>query len=149
MPATEEQLINHAKAVNKHVRLVRKNGRILLNEFVKRLEIHDASKLEEPEHSILSEHFDKLAKVQYGTPEYEELLKLVQPALEAHYSANRHHPQHFPKGVDDFDLIDLIEALCDWMASTKKNKNGNIHRSIEINSKRFNINSFSICSFHY
>ena len=136
---TEAQLTAHDKSVRKHVRLVRKNGRALIQEFQGRLLIHDASKLEEPERSVYAEHNDKLKQTVYGTPEYDALLEQVKPALESHYAQNRHHPQHWPHGIDDMDLVDILELLADWIASVKKNKNGNIHRSIEINAKRFNI----------
>lgn len=41
--------------------------------------------------------------------------------------------------VDDMDLLDLVEMLADWCAATKRNKNGNIHKSIEHNQGRFNM----------
>jgi hypothetical protein len=139
MTATPEQLEQHGKAVKKHVFYVRKNGRKLIKEFQKRLKEHDLSKLEEPELSVYAEHNDKLKLTEYGTKEYEQLLELVKPAITAHYSQNRHHPEHFPDGINEMDLVDLLELLSDWTASVKKNKNGNIHRSIELNTKRFNI----------
>jgi len=67
------------------------------------------------------------------------LLEKVNPAIVHHYSKNRHHPEHWPNGIDDMTLIDLVEVLADWKASTAKNKNGNIRKSIEINAKRFNM----------
>lgn len=36
------------------------------------------------------------------------------------------------------DLIDLIEMICDWKASSMRHENGDIKKSIEINQKRFN-----------
>ena len=139
MAATEQQLLAHENAVRKHVRLVRKNGRLLIKEFQERLKIHDASKLQEPEASIYAEHGDKLGKTEYGTPEYEKLLELVKPAIEHHWAVNRHHIPHWPHGIDDFDLVDLMELLSDWVASTKKGLNGNPHKSVEINVKKYNI----------
>lgn len=139
MPATEQQLIAHDNAVRKHVRLVRKNGRLLIKEFQERLKIHDRSKLEEPERSVYAEHGDKLKHVVYGGEEYKKLLELVKPAIDSHYSQNRHHAEHWPNGFNDFDLVDLLEVLSDWLASTKKNKNGNIHKSIAVNTERYGI----------
>lgn len=139
MPATEAQLLAHDKAVKTHVRLVRKNGRILLKELQERLSIHDASKLEEPERSVYAEHGDKLKHTEYGSKEYEQLLELVKPAIDHHWAVNRHHIPHWPKGIDDFDLVDLMELLADWVSSTKKGLNGNIHKSVEVNVKKYNI----------
>ena len=39
--------------------------------------------------------------------------------------------------VDGMSLIDLIEMICDWIASSKRNPGGDIIKSIEINQKRF------------
>ena len=35
------------------------------------------------------------------------------------------------------DLIDLVELICDWVASSKRHADGNIYRSIELNKERF------------
>jgi hypothetical protein len=37
----------------------------------------------------------------------------MAPALKHHYENNRHHPEHFKNNIDDMNLIDLIEMLCD------------------------------------
>ena len=67
------------------------------------------------------------------------MLESVRPAIDHHYSKNRHHPQHWPNGINDMDLVDIIEMLADWAAATKRNKNGNIHKSLEFNSDHFRI----------
>lgn len=135
-----QELILHDSETLKHVNEVRTNVWSLIHELDKRAQVHDASKFEEPERSIFAENTPKLAKTEYGTPEYEKLLEEVKPAIEHHYSKNTHHPEHWPHGIEDMDLLDLVEMLCDWAAATKRNKNGNIHKSIEHNEKRFNIN---------
>lgn len=67
-----------------------------------------------------------------GTP------KKVQVALLHHYSNNSHHPEHYKDGIQGMDLLDVVEMMCDWLASTMKHKGSNINNSIEINQKRFN-----------
>ena len=113
-----------------------------LNKFIKDLiyrgEIHDASKLEEPELSGFAANTGKLEKVEFGSPEYTVLLKELEPILVHHYSRNRHHPQHFPNNsVAEMTLIDLLEMLADWKASSLRVKGGNIRKSIETNGQRF------------
>lgn len=54
-----------------------------------------------------------------------------------HYASNRHHPEHFSKGVDDMTLVDIVEMLCDWKAASLRQNDGNLLKSIEINAKRF------------
>lgn len=134
-----EELMLHDSETLKHVNEVRENIRQMIIELDKRGQIHDASKFEEPERSIFAVNTPKLGKTEYGTPEYDKLLEEVKPAIEHHYSKNRHHPEHFPNGIEDMDLLDVMECLCDWLAATKRNKNGNIHKSIEHNKIRFGI----------
>ena len=35
-------------------------------------------------------------------------------------------------------LIDLLELICDWKASSMRQSDGDIKKSIKINKKRFN-----------
>lgn len=132
-----EELMIHDSETLKHVNEVRENIRQMIIELDQRGQVHDASKFQEPERSIFAANTPKLGKTEYGTPEYQELLEEVKPAIEHHYSKNTHHPEHWPNGIDDMDLLDLVEALCDWSAATKRNKNGNIHKSIDHNKTRF------------
>ena len=121
----------------KHIHAVRSYLYLMIEELDARARNHDASKLESPEAEIFGEFTPLLAQTKYGTPEYEELLKKVKPATDNHYAKNRHHPQHHKNGVDDMDLVDLTEMLCDWLAATSRNKDGNIRTSIDINAERF------------
>jgi hypothetical protein len=67
------------------------------------------------------------------------MLKDLKPTLDHHYSNNSHHPEHYKNGIDDMDLLDVIEMLMDWKASTERHDDGNIHSSLEINKNRFHI----------
>lgn len=124
----------------KHVDLVRNKLSIFIKELIDRGSSHDKSKFEEPELSIFAENTHKLSQVEYGTPEYKVLLEEVKPAIEHHYSRNRHHPEFHKNGIDDMNLVDLIEMLSDWSAATERNKNGSIRKSIEVNAVRYGIN---------
>jgi hypothetical protein len=135
-----EELLTHDSETLKHVNEVRANIWTLIKELDLRAQVHDASKFEEPERSVFADNTPKLAKTEYGTPEYDVLLEQVKPAIEHHYAKNTHHPEHWPHGIEDMDLLDLVEMLADWTAATKRNKNGNIHKSIEHNEQRFGIN---------
>jgi hypothetical protein len=37
------------------------------------------------------------------------------------------------------DLLDLVEMFFDWKAATERTKDGDIRKSVEINSTRFNL----------
>ena len=56
-----------------------------------------------------------------------------------HYKTNRHHPEYFVEfhSTIDTDPVALMEMLCDWKASSERQKDGNLLKSIEINAARF------------
>jgi len=120
-----------------------KNVQIFLNfigqEIEKRGNGHDKSKLEEPEFETFCEYTVKLATSTYGSEEYKTFLKEMKPALDHHYQNNRHHPEHFEKGIDGMNIIDVLEMLCDWKAASMRHKNGDILKSIELSTERFNL----------
>jgi len=102
-----------------------------------RANIHDSSKLSSPELETFIKYTPKLANSVYGSKQYYKFLEAMKPALDNHYSINRHHPEHFRRGIKEMNLLDLIEMLCDWKAASKRHKTGNIRKSIIQNQKRF------------
>src|SRR5574343_654334 len=110
---------------------------IVISELLDRSHEHDLCKLEPEEKDLFDKYTPLLKTTLYNSPEYKEQLKGLQPALSHHYAKSRHHPEHFPNGVKDMNLIDLIEMLVDWKASTLRQKDGNMLKSIEINQERF------------
>jgi hypothetical protein len=137
--ATKDQKNLALSETHKHVRAVSKNINIFIKDLIDRAEVHDDSKFEEPEFSIFAENTHKLAGVEYGSPEYKEMMEEIKPAIEHHCARNRHHPEFHKDGIDGMDLMDLVELICDWQAATKRNKNGNIRKSLEVNVKRHKI----------
>lgn len=99
--------------------------------------LHDLDKFDREELDLFAKYSPKLRTCEYGSSEYFQYLKELKPALERHYKINRHHPEHFPEGIAGMNLIDLLEMIVDWLASTKRQKNGDIFKSIEKNQKRF------------
>lgn len=106
-------------------------------DLSRRILLHDRSKLESPEVEIFDEVTEKLRGLTYGSDEYKACLAEMKPALDHHYSMNRHHPEHFEAGICGMTLMDVLEMVCDWLAATKRHADGDIMRSIEINQKRF------------
>lgn len=125
----------------KHIEKVRKYIRFFTDKLTTRGVNHDASKLESPEVEIFAEHTDCLKDLIYDSEEYKEHLASMKPALDHHYALYRHHPEHFQNGIDDMNLIDLVEMFADWKASSERQKDGNLLLSIEKNAKRFNISA--------
>lgn len=133
----EEQATN-AQTLE-HIQNVRNLINIAVRELLYRAEIHDVSKLGDLERKTFVEFTPKLKASTYGSDEYRGFLQEMKPALDNHYACNRHHPEHFTDGVDGMNLIDLLEMVLDWRAATMRHANGDLHRSIEINTERFKL----------
>lgn len=123
----------------RHIERVRNLLNLMAIDLIRRGEQHDQSKLESPEVELFTEFTPKLAASTYGSSEYEGFRQSMWPALEHHYAKNSHHPEHWPNGINDMNLLDLLEMFCDWKAAGERHNNGNILKSIEVNANRFNI----------
>lgn len=106
-------------------------------KILNRANVHDSSKLKNPEKNLFDEYTPKLKNCTYGSEEYNKYLKELKVALDHHYKHNSHHPEHYDNGIDGFDLFDLIEMFFDWWAATERHQDGDILKSIDINKKRF------------
>jgi len=133
----EEKITNYATM--QHIHLVN----ILLHKVVKllleRADKHDESKLTSPEVEEFAKYTSYLNNLEYGTDAYNKYREKLSIALKHHYQINRHHPEYFENGINDMNLIDIVEMFVDWVASTPRSLNGDINKSIIINAKRFKI----------
>ena len=121
----------------RHIRLVNAYLKTAVMELLNRSVVHDESKLTSPEKELFDEFTPKLAACTYGSDEYKHFLQDLKPALDHHYKENSHHPEHFENGVNGMNLFDVIEMFFDWKAASSRHNDGNIYKSIEINTKRF------------
>ncbi len=101
----------------------------------KRAILHDLSKLQEPEASAFANAV-RLDNIEFGTPEYKASTEKLKPCLQHHYSCNSHHFQHYPNKFRDMTTIDRLEMVADWTASSRRTKNGDIYKSIDIQQSR-------------
>jgi hypothetical protein len=152
-----------------HIRRVRELLYGVRVRLRKRADVHDASKLEEPEKSGFDEVTGALGGLAYGSPEYKVQLEKLKPVLDHHYAHNSHHPEHYGKWVciicfkefprefnshcdmcgnghlvfepriSGMSLLDLVEMFCDWKAATERHADGSIVKSIQVNKERFRI----------
>jgi hypothetical protein len=121
----------------RHMEAVRNFIGLCIKELLHRAEQHDQTKLESPEREIFEEHTAQLRGTTFGSDDYKRILSEMKPALDHHYAQNRHHPEHFKDGVKDMNLIDILEMLCDWKASSMRHNDGNLLKSIESQQGRF------------
>jgi len=131
------RLLGHYLGVIRHKGLV---ARYLLGLAVRlawRALVHDLSKLA----PIEARGFARagLKGHVYGSAGYRAARLALGPALDHHYRANRHHPEHFQAGLAGMDLVDLAEMLCDWRAAVRLNPRGSLERSFQVGRTRFGL----------
>lgn len=121
----------------RHMETVRNFLQVCIGELLQRGMQHDQTKLEPPEADTFEAYTPKLRGAAYGSEEYKTFLKEMAPALKHHYATYRHHPEHHAGGMQDMTLIDLLEMLCDWKASSMRMLDGDIYKSLDMNQQRF------------
>lgn len=144
-PSYEE--LETTMQTREHIDLIRLFLREFAVELLKRGETHDRSKLDRAEVDMFTEYTGRLKGMTYGSDEYKQCLKEMGPALDHHYLHNRHHPEHFEKGLEGMDLIDLLEMFIDWKASVRRHADGDLKRSIDINKGRFGMTDQTVTFF--
>lgn len=150
-------MIDSRPATYEHIQTVQRFMGRLIRRLMKRAEVHDQSKLVSPEVEVFDVFTPKLANSTYGSDEYKGFLAAMKPALDHHYAANSHHPEHYAirgpgsmepgtvdgkiaasgKAIAQMSLLDIVEMLADWKAASMRHADGDIRKSIEINQKRF------------
>lgn len=124
-------------ATQQHINLVRILLRRAAVELLERGEVHDLSKFSPEEVEMFTKFTPRLRGMTYMSPEYKQCLEEMGPALRHHYDNNRHHPEHFPEGLEGMDLFDVLEMFIDWTASSKRHADGDVRESIRKNKERF------------
>jgi hypothetical protein len=109
----------------------------VLRDLLLRADLHDVTKLQEPERFLFTQHTPQLHGTVYDSDEYRAFLKALAPALEHHYATFSHHPEHFSNGIAGMTLIDLLEMLADWHAAAQRYGTGSLAASLEVNQKRY------------
>lgn len=127
-----QDTLDHISKVQERLRQIRLHLRI-------RGDVHDSSKLIEPEKSGYDQLTIKLKDCVYGSDEYRAALTEAKPVIDHHYAHNLHHPEHYENGLAGMSLLDVIEMLCDWKAASERTKQGSIAQSLAHNKQRFGI----------
>lgn len=136
-PKPEPQRVDSRPETYKHIQTVQKFIGKVIVDLLRRQQDHDQSKLVSPEVETFDEFTMKLAGSTYGSEEYKGYLAAMKLALDHHYAANSHHPEHYRDGIRGMSLLDLLEMICDWKAATTRHVDGDILKSIEMDQKRF------------
>jgi hypothetical protein len=132
-----------APIVQAHIVRVQELLQTIINNLTVRAAQHDMSKFAEPEKSALDQAGPPGEQIYSTggeiTAEYQESLAALDVMRTHHYAVNAHHPEHWPNGIDDMSLLDIIEMLADWRAAGEIYKDGNIMASLQTNQGRFGI----------
>jgi len=124
-----------------HKYLVVKHLSPIIEALVQRMMVHDDSKFDEDEFPEYVKAKEEFKQVQFGTEEYAKVREKYAAPINAHYKKNTHHPEHYPNGIEDMDLLDVIEMLVDWKAASMREKDGgDIQKSIQHSAERYKIN---------
>lgn len=137
MSFTKPEPYDSTSDTKEHINRVAELLKAARNNLKNRGNIHDVSKLEEPEKSVFDRETPLLRDLVYGSDEYKEALERLGEALKHHYSKNTHHPEHFGDGINGMSLFDVVEMLMDWKAASERHATGDIRKSLEINRERF------------
>lgn len=127
-----QDTLEHMEKVRQRLQQIRLN-------LSDRANAHDDSKLIEPEKSGFDKMTTQLRSLTYGSDEYKAALAENKPTVDHHYAVNTHHPEHWPNGIADMSLLDVIEMLADWKAASERVNKGSIAQSLPINKERFGI----------
>lgn len=137
---TSHQILRVKEIIYEHRLRVAKYLTRIVNDITARAVTHDDSKLTADELGPYSEVVGEFDQHPYGTPGYDAAKQKIRPAIEHHYANNRHHPEHFECGVNDMNLVDILEMLCDWKSATQNHKEtGTIEQSIQIGIEKYGI----------
>ena len=121
-----------------HGRLITSHLERLANVLRERATVHDLSKFSEDEFAGVV-RINRIAREhEYGSPEYMESIK-ESDALALHFSRNPHHPEHYPGGVDDMTLVDIIEMVADWKAASEAYGQTSLEDALAIHAERFSL----------
>jgi hypothetical protein len=132
MPTETEQKYDSREDTLAHIERVADLLHEGADNLARRAIEHDASKLQEPEKSMFDECTARLKAMAYGSPEYKAALAELKPALDHHYAANAHHPEHFPK-LETTPIGRMLRSAADEMEATAKEAMGSAGQG-EINA---------------
>lgn len=96
--------------IKKHINAVYGFIDEIIDHLRARAQIHDSSKLYEPEKSLYDKYAPLKRSTDYGSPEYFRILEDMRPAIEHHYEMNSHHPEHYPK-IEGPEIDRIVDRL--------------------------------------
>jgi hypothetical protein len=108
-------------------------------ELSYRSAVHDNSKFSPEEFDVYAANVQHFNKYVFDTKEERELRERIEPGAVHHRKRNRHHPEHFENGIDDMNLIDVLEMLVDWKSASTRTPGDSLRKGLPILKEKYNI----------
>lgn len=137
---TKEQLDSYYKDTDEHIDNVQNQMIKAIKNLIDRAASHDVSKYSDAEAHIYAKVTPMFKGVPYGTPEHKAVSDLLGPAWEHHQKENDHHTGHHKNGINDMNLMSIIEMLCDWKAASLRDPNQDFKKSCSMNCDKYGAN---------
>lgn len=122
-----------------HISEVQENLADMRLDLEKRGISHDRTKFMAKEFDSFVKTRPKFKKANYGSKEYQECVDIIKPAIDHHYTNNRHHTKFHPNGFADVNLLDILEMLADWKAASRRSPDLSFEDSLPKAFKKYNI----------
>lgn len=135
---SKDDLIYHYKDYIQHIQWLMEGMASVQHELMRRMLTHDRTKIGEDELDAYAEIVPGFKDYEYGTPEHKAHGNRLGPAWKHHTENNRHHTEHFENGLNDMNLLDLIEMVCDWRAASMRSGNFDYGQSLRVFKERVN-----------
>ncbi len=108
-------------------------------ELAYRAAIHDNSKFQKDELEGYSECADEFNTHPFDSAAERLLREKLTKVMSLHRTRNRHHPEYFENGIDDMNLIDLIEMISDWKSASERAPGDSVRKGLPIMKDKYNI----------
>lgn len=134
---TKEELEHYYQDTRQHILNVQRQMYKVIEKLIARTYNHDSSKYDREEAHTYAKVVPMFKGKKYGTPEHKAVGDMLGEAWEHHEKNNDHHTGYHLNGINDMNLISIIEMLCDWKAASMRNPNQNFKESCLMNCKKY------------
>ena len=134
---TKEELESYYQDTRQHIVNVQTQMHAVINELILRSNYHDSSKYDKEEAHTYAKVVPLFKGKEYGTPEHKAVGDMLGEAWKHHEQHNDHHTGYHINGINDMNLMSIIEMLCDWKAASLRNPNQIFRDSCSLNCDKY------------
>lgn len=113
-----------------------------VQEIMIRATLHDVSKYSDGEFPGFK-GATYYVRGPWGKEEIPDAVKeKLKESIDLHHTNNDHHPEYFPSGMEDMDLIQLLELSVDWKSAMIRHGNYDIEENVRVGQQKFGYPDF-------